>query len=37
MQRRLNGIVLYPIIVVKGDLVLEKINLSDVSKNLDRL
>lgn len=27
MLRHLNGIVFYPIIVVKGDLVLEKINL----------
>lgn len=37
MLRHLNGIVFYPIVVVKGDLLLEKIDLSDIPKNSDRL
>ena len=37
MLRHLNGIVFYPLVAVKDDLLLEKIDLSDIPKNSDRL
>lgn len=36
MLRNLSGISIYPIIIVNNDLLLEKINLSDISENSDR-